>query len=107
MLLPELAGNQYRLAFLFDRVIEEATDATTDTHWWEVALDLIAKAANGCGETGRAIIEATQRVPPAATAIGTIRQNKPARDHRPDGDGHLLAQRHLDLLPISHYAVPD
>jgi hypothetical protein len=54
-LLPHLSSNQHRIAFLIGRVIEEATNVDADTHWWEAALDLITKAADGHGRAGEAV----------------------------------------------------
>ncbi len=46
VLLPLLLYRPRRnIAFMFDELVNEATDETVDTHWWEVALDLIGKAA--------------------------------------------------------------
>ena len=64
-LLPRLAvGQRHQLAFMLDRLVTEATDATVDTHWWEVTLDLVTKAANGQGETGQPVVEAVQKLHP-------------------------------------------
>jgi diamine N-acetyltransferase len=46
-LLPDLPPYPRQLvSSLLGRVIDEAADPATDTHWWEVNLDLIAKTAN-------------------------------------------------------------
>jgi diamine N-acetyltransferase len=64
-MLPELAVIQGRwLAYMLDRLVTEATEPTAKTHWWEVALNLVTKAAEERGEAGLPVVDAVQRAQP-------------------------------------------
>jgi len=63
LLLPDLPVSQRRrLTFMLDRLVKETTDATTEIHWWPVALDFVTRAANEQGETGRSLAETAHRL---------------------------------------------
>ena len=65
-LLSELAvGRRLWLTYVLGRIATEATDASANTHWWEVGLHLLTRAAENQGETGRPVVEAVQRVLPS------------------------------------------
>ncbi len=69
LLLPSLPTvQQRRTPRRFERVVTEATDPALDTHWWEVYLDLIAKAASEQGATGQPVVAAIHRLCPLLQA---------------------------------------
>jgi diamine N-acetyltransferase len=64
-LLPALPEDRRdEILFLLDRVVEESTTPSIDDHWWEVALDLIAKSVRELGETGRPVAVAIEALVP-------------------------------------------
>jgi len=52
-----------RLEFMLNQLVIEATDETED-HWWEVALDFIAKVAKENGEQGQQVVQAVKQIHP-------------------------------------------
>lgn len=65
LLRPSLSATQSRRSrYRLERVVTEATDPATETHWWEVYLDLVAKAARECGSAGQPVVAAIQRLLP-------------------------------------------
>jgi GNAT superfamily N-acetyltransferase len=65
LLWPSLSAVQRRRTRRrLDRVVAEAIDPATDTHWWEIYLDLIAKMAGEGGTAGQPVVEAIQRLRP-------------------------------------------
>ena len=52
------------IPFLFGKMVSEATDATTETHWWETTFDFIVKAANEHGAIGQPVLDAVQKLQP-------------------------------------------
>ncbi len=69
LLQPSLSVvRKRRTWYWLDRVVTEATDPASDTHWWEVYLDLIAKAARECGAAGQPVGAAIQRLLPLLRA---------------------------------------
>lgn len=54
---------QHRFHNWLGQMLAEAADPTIQTHWWEIILDLIAKAVEpGLEEPGRALIDAGQQL---------------------------------------------
>ena len=69
LLWPSLSAVQRRRTRRrLDRVVVEATDPATDTHWWEVYLDLIAKMAGEGGTAGQPVVDAIGRLRPLLRA---------------------------------------
>lgn len=53
LLWPDLSPvQQRRIRYRLDRVITEAAEPSTETHWWEVYLDLSARIAQEHGAAG-------------------------------------------------------
>ncbi len=87
LLWPSLSAVQRRRTrYRLDRVVTEATDPATDTHWWEVYLDLTAKMAGECGAAGQPVVAAIQRL-------------------RPRLRSHLGPSDDVSLVPISEDTV--
>jgi diamine N-acetyltransferase len=64
-LLPALSDEQgEHVAFLLNRVVEEGTTSSIDDHWWEVALDLVAKEIQGLGESKRSVTSTIEALVP-------------------------------------------
>jgi len=53
-----------RIPFLFSRLVAEATDATTETHWWETTFDFIAQAARENTALGQPVLDAVAKLQP-------------------------------------------
>lgn len=69
LLWPELSPmQQRRIRYRLDRVITEAVEPSTETHWWEVYLDLTAKIAQEHGATGEPVTAAIGRLLPLLAA---------------------------------------
>lgn len=59
VLLPNLEIYQRRRSnYLLEKLVNEAIDPSKEPHWWEVTLDLLAKAAAGRGEAGAQVADA-------------------------------------------------
>ncbi len=68
LLRPSLSAvHQRRVRYRLERVVTEAIDPTTDTHWWAVYLDLIGKMVQEYG-AGQAVMAAIQRLLPLLRA---------------------------------------
>jgi hypothetical protein len=64
-LMPDLRSDQqFLLTFMLERLVKDATDATVDNHWWEVAVDLIRKAASKRQDIGLPVSEVVQELIP-------------------------------------------
>jgi diamine N-acetyltransferase len=64
-LLPDLRSDQqFLLTSMLERLVKDATDATVDDHWWEVAVDLISKAASKRQDIGLPVSEVVQELIP-------------------------------------------
>ena len=64
-LLPRLDPyRKRRSSYMIGQLVKEVIDPTVEPHWWEVVLDLLAKAAEDQGEAGRSVLEATSRLKP-------------------------------------------
>lgn len=59
---------QGRFTFWLKGILQEATDPTDENHWWEIALDLIAKEVRLLGEAGQVCITAGQELAPQMMA---------------------------------------
>ena len=64
-LLPRL---QKRFTYWLGDLLQEATDPTLETHWWESALDLIAKELKLLDASDQPLIAAGQRLAPLLMA---------------------------------------
>ncbi len=83
-----------RAPYLFGKLIAEATDATTETHWWETTFDFIAQAARENTTLGQPVLASVERIIPSlARTFGSVRQRDSARDYRRHGVRDLFAQR--------------
>jgi diamine N-acetyltransferase len=64
-LMPDLRSDQqFLLTFMLERLVKDATDATVDTHWWEVAVDLIMKAASKRQDVAQPVAKTVQELIP-------------------------------------------
>jgi hypothetical protein len=64
-LLPDLRSDQRSLlTSMLERLVKDATDATVDTHWWEVAVDLIMKAASKRQDVAQPVAKTVQELIP-------------------------------------------
>jgi diamine N-acetyltransferase len=59
---------QHRFHSWLRQVLAEAADPAIQTHWWEIVLDLIAKAVEPLGEPGRALVVAGRQLAPHLVA---------------------------------------
>jgi diamine N-acetyltransferase len=59
---------QHRFRQWLGQMLAEATDPTVQTHWWQIVIDLIAKAVEPFGEPGRALIAAGRQLAPLLLA---------------------------------------
>ena len=55
---------QLRFSYWLGQLLNEATDPAVQTHWWESALDLIAKAIEPMGEMAQPLIAAGRQLAP-------------------------------------------
>ena len=55
---------QLRFPYWLGQLLDEATGPTVQTHWWESALDLIAKAVEPLGKVGHPLITAGRQLAP-------------------------------------------
>ena len=55
---------QLRFSYWLGQLLNEATDPAVQTHWWETALDLIAKAIEPMGEMAQPLIAAGRQLAP-------------------------------------------
>jgi diamine N-acetyltransferase len=63
--LPRIsAGLRYRVTFLLNRLVTEATSEDPDILWWEAATDLITKYVQDQGVDGQAVLEAAGQLIP-------------------------------------------
>jgi diamine N-acetyltransferase len=63
--LPTLPDHpQHMASRLFGRVLEEAADPATETHWWEANLDLAVKTVGNAGGAVGGLQQAAARVAP-------------------------------------------
>ena len=53
-----------RIPYLFGILVAEATDATTETHWWETTFDFIRQAANENRAIGQPVLDAVAKLRP-------------------------------------------
>ena len=59
---------QHRFRNWLGQILAEAADPTLQTHWWETALDLIAKAVEPLGEPGMPLVAAGRQLAPLLMA---------------------------------------
>ena len=59
---------QHRFHNWLEQMLAEASDPALRTHWWETALDLIAKAVEPLGPSGATLIAALQQLAPQLMA---------------------------------------
>jgi diamine N-acetyltransferase len=63
--LPDLPEHpRGRVSRLLGRVLEEAADPATETHWWEAYLDLAVKTVGHAGGTVEGLQQAAARLAP-------------------------------------------
>jgi diamine N-acetyltransferase len=55
---------QHRFTYWLRQLLNEATNPTVETHWWESVLDLIAKALEPQGEVSQPLITAGRQLAP-------------------------------------------
>lgn len=58
------ASDQHRFSYWLGQLLKEAIDPAVEYHWWEVALDLIARELEPLGELGQPLIAAGARLSP-------------------------------------------
>lgn len=64
-LTPALShGLAHRVGFMLETLVTEAIDENPENLWWEVALDLITKAAKEQGDDGQAVLDAAEQLAP-------------------------------------------
>ena len=62
---------QHIFPYWLKQIVQQATDPAVETHWWEIALNLIAKELAPLGEVGQPLIAAgTQLAPHLAAHLG-------------------------------------
>ena len=57
-----------RAPYLFGKLIAEATDATTETHWWETTFDFFAQAARENTTLGQSVLASVKELLPLLRA---------------------------------------
>ena len=55
---------QRRFTYWLGDLLQEATDPTLETHWWESALDLIGKSLEPLGEPVHPLVDAGRKLAP-------------------------------------------
>ena len=105
-LLPALPDDQRgHVTFLLNRVIEEGTTLSIDDHWWEVALDLVAKAIHKLGETGQSATAAIETLIPLLRQQLGPYEDVTLREIRMDTVGIICRLSDTLTEPKKHYVA--
>jgi diamine N-acetyltransferase len=105
-LLPALPDDQRgHVAFLLNRVVEEGTTPSIDDHWWEVALDLVAKAIHELGQTAQSATAAIETLIPLLRQELGPYEDVTLREIRMDTVGIICRLSDTLTEPKKHYVV--